>query len=338
MMDNCLRRFPPDYKLGHCSCCMMCVDNGDVHCAVCFYTNQIFLLDYKLFSIDTNTKYLHVTENIFVTRVESALAQLTSELTQRYSGVGVDIEARCRGYVEFAGTDCFQKVTSLAQELQALGRRILSEKTEECTEETTVFTTQVAEEEEERLSRQGRSEEDKLKTFYEGRGKEIETEVIKEFEDRGKDIETRVRRDAEERGKEEEQKIRREFELRGEVERKSVELELRKRGEVEGVAIREEFEERGRNLEAEIRKEFEERGEQIRAEVERELREKGVRLRDEGEEQCTEMITMACEEVVPGSESDEFCEEFFFFTGDLSDEEKKRLRRKINFRRQKRRH
>ena len=159
-----------------------------------------------------------MTKNIFVTRVESALAQLTSELTQRYSGVGVDIEARCRGYVEFAGTDCFQKVTSLAQELQALGRRILSEKTEECTEETTVFTTQVAEEEEERLSRQGRSEEDKLKTFYEGRGKEIETEVIKEFEDRGKDIETRVRRDAEERGKEEEQKIRREFELRAEVE------------------------------------------------------------------------------------------------------------------------
>ena len=39
------------------------------------------------------------------------------------------------------------------------------------------------------------------------------------------------------------------------------------------------------------------------------------------------MITMACEDVVLGSESDEFCDEFFFFTSDLSEEEKLRLRR-----------
>ena len=71
---------------------------------------------------------------------------------------------------------------------------------------------------------------------------------------------------------------------------------------------RTELNQQAENLEAEIRKEFEERGEQIRAEVERELREKGVRLRDEGEEQCTEMIEMACEDVVPNSESGDFCE------------------------------
>ena len=61
--------------------------------------------------------------------------------------------------------------------------------------------------------------------------------------------------------------------------------------------------------------------------VETELRERGVRLRDEGEQQCTEMINMACQDVVEGTESEDFCEEFFFFTGDLSDEE--RRRRKI---------
>lgn len=271
-------------------------------------------------------------------RVESALVQITDELTTRYSGVGEDLEARCRGYVEFAGNDCLKKVLSLAEQLQELGRRILGERTEECQSETTVFTTRVAEEEEERLTRQGRSEEDKLKRQYEDRGKELEKEVVKEFEDRGKEIEVRVRRDAEERGREEEEKIRREFELRGEVERKNIELELRKRGEVEGLAIREEFEERGRNLEAEIRAEYEARGEQIRKEVEEELRDRGLKLKDEGEEQCTEMIEMACEDVVPNSESGDFCEEFFFFTSDLSDEEKRRLRRRIEYRRQNRKH
>ena len=63
-------------------------------------------------------------------RVESALVQITDELTTRYSGVGEDLEARCRGYVEFAGNDCLKKVLSLAEELQELGRRILGEREE----------------------------------------------------------------------------------------------------------------------------------------------------------------------------------------------------------------
>ena len=53
-------------------------------------------------------------------RVENALAQLQRELTQRYSGVGADLEARCRGYVEFAGSECLARVESLAAELQEL--------------------------------------------------------------------------------------------------------------------------------------------------------------------------------------------------------------------------
>ena len=46
-----------------------------------------------------------------------------------------------------------------------------------------------------------------------------------------------------------------------------------------------------------------------------------------GEEQCTDMINMACESVQPDTESEEFCDEFFFFTGDLDDEERKRRKR-----------
>ena len=36
---------------------------------------------------------------------------------------------------------------------------------------------------------------------------------------------------------------------------------------------------------------------------------------------------MACADVVKGSESEEFCEEFFFFTTELSEEELKRRKR-----------
>ena len=76
-----------------------------------------------------------------------------------------------------------------------------------------------------------------------------------------------------------------------------------------------------------IRKEFEERGEQEMKKIEAELRARGVKLRDSGEEQCTDMINMACQDVVEGTESEEFCEEFFFFTNDLSEDEIRRRKR-----------
>ena len=47
---------------------------------------------------------------------------------------------------------------------------------------------------------------------------------------------------------------------------------------------------------------------------------------EEGEKMCTEMITVACQNVTVGSESDDFCEEFFFFTTAL-DDERLRLKR-----------
>jgi hypothetical protein len=61
--------------------------------------------------------------------------------------------------------------------------------------------------------------------------------------------------------------------------------------------------------------------------IEAELRVQATNLRDRGKEQCTDMIDMACQDVVEGSESEEFCEEFFFFTNDLSEEELQRRKR-----------
>ena len=132
--------------------------------------------------------------------MEAALAQLERELTQRYSGLGGDIEARCRGYVEFAGSQCLARVESLAAELQELGRRILRERTEECQNETTQLTNTVATQEEKRLMREGEREQEELTRQYEARGKELEKEVVREFEERGREVEVRVRREYEMRG------------------------------------------------------------------------------------------------------------------------------------------
>lgn len=58
-----------------------------------------------------------------------------------------------------------------------------------------------------------------------------------------------------------------------------------------------------------------------------EFEKRGRKLKEKGEEQCTDMINMACQNVIEGSESEEFCEEFFFFTTELSDEELRRRKR-----------
>ena len=54
-----------------------------------------------------------------------------------------------------------------------------------------------------------------------------------------------------------------------------------------------------------------------RAEAEKKLNDRVAK----GEQMCTDMITVVCQNVTLGSESDDFCEEFFFFTDALDDDE-----------------
>ena len=63
-----------------------------------------------------------------------------------------------------------------------------------------------------------------------------------------------------------------------------------------------------------------------RAEAEKQFKEASLKGQDEGEKMCTEMITVACQNVTLGSDSDEFCEEFFFFTTEI-DDQGRRLKR-----------
>ena len=246
-------------------------------------------------------------------------------------GVGADLESRCRSYVSYAAQHCVARVNSLAQELENQGRRLLGEVQEDCMRQTVELAETTTTREEERLRKLGDAEQNRLRSFYENEGKVEEKKVVAEFEERGKELEQKIRKEYELRGKEEEERARREFEIRGEVEKVSIELELRKRGEEEAVTIRKEFEARGAELGEEIRKEFEERGEVEMKRIESELRQRGRELQDRGEEQCTEMINMACGDVIEGTESEEFCEEFFFFTGDLEKRKKRKLLRLSDF-------
>ena len=92
--------------------------------------------------------------------------------------------------------------------------------------------------------------------------------------------------------------------------------------------LRAEFEARGEEERKKIEKEFTDRGDVARERgFSFQLLSKYISRTFSGEEQCTDMINMACESVQPDTESEEFCDEFFFFTGDLDDEERKRRKR-----------
>merc|ERR1711892_1250175 len=66
---------------------------------------------------------------------------------------------------------------------------------------------------------------------------------------------------------------------------------------------------------------FDDRVAEGRAEAEKQFKDASLKGQEEGEKMCTEMITVACQNVTLGSESDDFCEEFFFFTTELDDDE-----------------
>jgi len=261
-------------------------------------------------------------------RLEKEIDRLRKEGEKLFQSVGSDLEARCRGYVGYAAEQCTARVNSLAQELERQGRSLLGDVQGNCMRDTIALAERTTEEEERRLRGLGDVEQARLRSFYEEEGKVEEKKVIADFEQRGKELEQTIRKEYELRGKEETEKATREFELRGEVERVTIELELRKRGEGEAIAIRKEFEDRGAELEGTITKEFEDRGAIKMKEIEAEFIERGRKLQQRGEEQCTDMINMACEDVVEGTESEDFCEEFLFFTQDL---EKRKRRKRLGF-------
>merc|ERR1712128_178341 len=62
---------------------------------------------------------------------------------------------------------------------------------------------------------------------------------------------------------------------------------------------------------------FQDRIKEGRAEAEKQFKVEKLKGQEVAEATCTEMISTACQNVTLGTDSDEFCEEFFFFTGDL---------------------
>ena len=78
---------------------------------------------------------------------------------------------------------------------------------------------------------------------------------------------------------------------------------------------------------AKAEKVFQETVDSEKAKAEKEFNKRVKEGQIEGEKMCTEMITVACQNVTLGSASDDFCEEFFFFTAPLDDEDFRRLKR-----------
>ena len=76
-----------------------------------------------------------------------------------------------------------------------------------------------------------------------------------------------------------------------------------------------------------VRAGFEERGEEERKKIEQELIKRRSAARERGEAECPDMINMASTDVVEGTMSDEFCKEFFFFTANLENEERRKRKR-----------
>ena len=106
-------------------------------------------------------------------RVEAALQQLQAELAGQAAGLGSDLEARCRSYVEFAGNECMDRVNSLVEELQVTGQRIFSETAADCQARTTAAAARETERERARLEAEGSREEEQLRLQYEQQGKQV---------------------------------------------------------------------------------------------------------------------------------------------------------------------
>ena len=144
-------------------------------------------------------------------------------------------------------------------------------------------------------------------------------DISNEFEKRARASGKKITEELKLIGQQMSKTIKQEFKLRGEAQNKTIELELIKRGAEEAVALKEELEERGRSLNATITKEFEEKVQEEKRKIKEEYVERRKILEKEGQDLCTDMIDMACKNVIEGSESDEFCEEFFCFTSELED-------------------
>ena len=76
--------------------------------------------------------------------------------------------------MEFAATDCRARVNGLAEELETVGRGLLTEVQEDCQQETVELAERTTREEERKFRRLGEQEEARLTAFYEAEGKDVE--------------------------------------------------------------------------------------------------------------------------------------------------------------------
>ena len=76
--------------------------------------------------------------------------------------------------MEYAATDCRARVNGLAEELETVGRGLLTEVQEDCQEETVELAERTTREEHRKFRQLGEQEEARLTAFYAAKGKDVE--------------------------------------------------------------------------------------------------------------------------------------------------------------------
>ena len=90
----------------------------------------------------------------------------SGELEAAGTAIGSDLEARCRSYAEYAGSQCYDRINGLVAQLEGAGRSLLARETEGCGREVARISQQEAESEERRLTLLGDQETLRLVTQY----------------------------------------------------------------------------------------------------------------------------------------------------------------------------
>jgi len=253
--------------------------------------------------------------------IREGVQRAQSEAATQLRNVTAAVDARCADLVNEADAACSDVIGEITTRFNTLTQEVIIEGEKQC-DDTKVLTVDMVKkgaqssyEMQLELGRQvAENEFQKQVEQQKNRGERMFQEEVEK--NRGI-AEEELRRRVEEGRQFAERNFTQELANgRAEAERQYQETIDKERAKAEI-----EFQARVAEEREKAEKVFNDRVAEGRAEAEKQFREASRKGQEEGEKMCTEMITVACQNVTLGSESDDFCEEFFFFTDALDDDE-----------------
>lgn len=246
------------------------------------------------------------------------------ELTNTRDNIRNMIEDRCEGLIGEAETVCDGILEMIGERFEGLQEEIQIEGEKQCntTKELTIEMVRKGAE-----SAYNSSKEIALKLGEAEFGRQVEKEKNRGERMFQEEVE-KGRAEAEEELKRRvaEGRIEGEKEFEKEVAKGKIEAER-----IYQETIQEERKKAEKILQDKVKEEvekaevlFAQKVKEGREEAERIFEERAIEGEEEGERICTEMITVACNNATTDSQSDFFCEEFFFYIQPLEDERRRK--------------